>query len=126
MTLEKGCRDTPKKIFDVLLTLYDDNTHASILKTQFFNFRQEPQQSLRAFSLCLRKLFSRLKQKDNTGLLRDQFIMGLREGPIHQELHRLVRKTPALSFDEVKIEALALEEEQEDNWPPSTCLAVGK
>ena len=52
--------------------------------------------------------------------------MGLREGPIRQELRRLVRKTPRLSFDEVKMEALALEEEQEDDWPPPTCLAVEK
>lgn len=52
--------------------------------------------------------------------------MGLREGPIRQELRRLVRKTPTLSFDEVQMEVLALEEEQEDNWPPSICLVVGK
>lgn len=52
--------------------------------------------------------------------------MGLREGPIHQELWRQVRKTPGLSFDEVKMEALALEEEQDEQWLPSTCLAVSK
>lgn len=52
LALERGCRDTPKKIFDVLLRLYGDNTHASILRTQFFNCRQEPQ-ALRSFSLRL-------------------------------------------------------------------------
>ena len=30
LTLERGCRDTPKKIFDGLLSLYGDNTHASV------------------------------------------------------------------------------------------------
>lgn len=118
------------KIFDVLYTLYGDNTHASILRAQFFNCRQETNQSLRSFSLRLRELFSRLKQKDPTGLeqedvlLRDQFIMGLKEGSIHQELRWQVRKTPCVSFDEIKMEALALEEEQEKQWAPPACLAV--
>lgn len=34
---------------------------------------------------------------------------------------RLVRKTPMLSFDEVKMEPLSLEEEQEKQWSPSSC-----
>lgn len=106
---------------------------ATTLMLPFTGLNQSDRnQSLRSFCLRLQELFSRLKQKDNTGLgeghvlLRDQFVMGLREGPIRQELRRLLRKTPALSFDKVKIEALALEEEQEDDWPPSTCQAVGK
>lgn len=36
MALQRACRDTSKKIFDVLLALYGDNTHVSILRTQFF------------------------------------------------------------------------------------------
>lgn len=96
LTLERTDRNTPKKIFDVL---YGDNTHASTLRAQFFNCRQETHQSLRSFSLRLHELFSKLKQKDPTGLeqgdvlLRDQIIMGLKEGPIFQELRRQVRKT---------------------------------
>lgn len=132
LTLERTNRNTPRKIFDVLSALYGDNTHASTLRAQFFNCRQETHQSLRSFSLRLRELFSRLKQKDPTGLeqgyvlLRDQFIMGLKEGPINQELRRQVRKTPRVSFDEVKMEALALEQEQEEQWTPSSCLAVSR
>ncbi|KAM9346681.1 uncharacterized protein hrob [Symphorus nematophorus] len=37
-----------------------------------------------------------------------------------------VRMTPGLLFDEVNMEALALEEEQDEQRPPSTCLAVNK
>ena len=132
LTLDRTDRNNPRKIFEVLSELYGDNTHASTLRAQFFNCRQEPNQSLRSFSLRLRELFSRLKQKDETGLeqgdvlLRDQFIMGLKEGPIRQELRRQVRKTPRVTFDEVKMEALALEEEQEEQWIPSGCLAVSR
>uniref|UniRef100_A0AAV2L2A8 Uncharacterized protein n=1 Tax=Knipowitschia caucasica TaxID=637954 RepID=A0AAV2L2A8_KNICA len=71
-----------------------------------------------------------LKQKDAMGfeqgdlMLRDQFVMGLKDGPIRQELRRQVRKRPALTFDEVKTEALAIEEEQAEQWPPHDCLVV--
>lgn len=88
LILERACRNMPKKIFDVLSALYGDNTHVSTLRTQYFNCRQEPQQTLRSFALRLRELFSRLRQREDVGLgegdvlLRDQFIMGLREGPI--------------------------------------------
>lgn len=39
-----------------------------MLRTQFFNCRQEPNQSLRSFSLWLRELFFRLKHKEDNGL----------------------------------------------------------
>lgn len=132
LTLERQGRDTPKKIFDVLHVLYGENTHVSVLRTRFFNCRQQPQESLKSFSLQLRELFLMLKQRDEAELgdgdaiLRDQFIMGLRDSSLRQELRRLVRKTPALSFDEVKMEALALEQEQAELWSPSSCLAVEK
>lgn len=132
LTLERSLRDTPKKILDVLHVLYGDNTHVSVLRTRFFNCRQQPPESLKSFSLRLRELFLMLKQRNEAGLedgdalLRDQFVMGLREGSLRQELRRLVRKTPTLSFDEVKMEALSLEEEQAEQWSPSSCMAIGK
>lgn len=52
--------------------------------------------------------------------------MGLKEGPIRQEVRRQVRKAPRVTFDEVKMEALALEEEQEEEWMPSGCLPVSR
>lgn len=103
LTLEGENRNTPKKIFNVLFPLYGDNTHVSTLRTQFFKCRQEPQQSLRSFSLRLRELFFRLKQRDDTALgggdvlLWEQFIMGLREGPIRQELRQTPCSTPTVT-----------------------------
>ncbi|KAF4117959.1 hypothetical protein G5714_000010 [Onychostoma macrolepis] len=53
-------------------------------------------------------------------LLRDQFVMGLREGPIQQELRAQVRRDRQLTFEDVRKEALALESERQDLWAPST------
>uniref|UniRef100_A0AAV2KRN3 Uncharacterized protein n=1 Tax=Knipowitschia caucasica TaxID=637954 RepID=A0AAV2KRN3_KNICA len=59
-------------------------------------------------------------------VLRDQFILGLKEGPVRQEFRRQVQKAPQLTFDEVKMEALALEDEQGQQWPAFECTAVSK
>ncbi|KAF4109554.1 hypothetical protein G5714_008806 [Onychostoma macrolepis] len=52
-------------------------------------------------------------------LLRDQFVMGLREGPIQQELRAQVRRDRQLTSEDVRKEALALESERQDLWAPS-------
>lgn len=53
-------------------------------------------------------------------LLRDQFVMGLQEGPIQQELRAQVRRDRQLTFEDVRKEALVLESERQDLWAPST------
>lgn len=117
-------RDTPEKVFTLLQELYGDSTPVAVLRAQFFNYRQEARQSIRAFSLRLRELFSRLDRRDAIGLaggdmlLRDQFVMGLREGPIQQELRAQVRRNRRLTFEDVRKEALALESERQDLWTP--------
>lgn len=133
LAIDKGNRDTPGKIFSVLKELYGDRAPIAALRTQFFNCKQESNEPLRAFSLRLRELFSRLRCRDPTGLeqadllLRDQFIMGLQEGVLRQELRRQVRRDERMSFDEVKREALFHESEQEgERWIPPACLAVEK
>lgn len=130
LALEEEDRDTTKKIFDLLTALYGDNTPIAALRAQFFNCKQEPRQSLRSFALHLRELFCRLKSRDETGLeegdilLRDQFILGLRDGPVRQELRKQVRRTPTLTFEVVKAEALALEHECQEHWEPSACMSA--
>lgn len=113
-----GERNTAGKIFDLLQELYGDNTPAAALRAQFFNCRQVPKQSLRSFSLQVRELFTRLRSRDDSGLAeddhlaRDQFIMGLRDGPIRQTLKLQLRRDPTLTFEAVRKEALALEMDQ--------------
>lgn len=49
--------NTPKAVFDFLAELYGDNTPTASLRAQYFNCRQGAKQSLRSFSLQIRKLF---------------------------------------------------------------------
>lgn len=132
MTRSATDRDTATKIFNALSELYGCTVSAAALRTQFFNCRQEVGQSLKSFSLRLRELFSRLKEKNAIGLregdivLRDQFIMGLKDEHVRRELRQQVRRNPELAFEDVWKESLALEEEQNEVWPTSACLAVSR
>lgn len=53
-------------------------------------------------------------------LLRDQFVMGLQEGPIQRKLRAQVRRDRQLTFEDVRKEALASESERQDLRAPST------
>lgn len=126
-----AARATAKAIFDFLAELYGDTTPVAALRAQFFNFRQGPRQTLRAYSLKLREQFVRLKGRpdhglgDGDSLLRDQFVLGLRDGPIRQSIKLQLRRDPALTFESLRQEALALEMDQGETADPPVCMAVG-
>lgn len=121
---------TARAVFDFLAAQYGDATPVATLRAQFFNCRQGPRQTLRAFSLQLREQFTRLKGRPDHGLgmeetlLRDQFLMGLREGPVRQNLRSQLRRDPDLSFEDLRREALALEIDHAETADPSVCMAA--
>lgn len=130
LAVGEASRNTTKKIFELLSSLYGDNTPVAALRAKFFNCRQGPKQTVRSFCLHLRELFSRLRSRGDSGLgdtdtlLRDQFIMGLRDGPIRQQLKLQLRRDPRLTFEAVRKEALALEADKIDQDDPPACMAV--
>lgn len=109
---------------------YGDATPAAVLRTQFFNCKQGPRQTIRAFALQLREQLFRLKKRQDHGLgegetlLKDQFLLGLRDGPIRQSLRIQLRRNPTLTFEELRQEALALEQDHVDTSDPSHCMAT--
>lgn len=119
-----------KAVFDFLTRLYGDATLVAALSAQFFNCRQGPGKILHSFSLRLREQFTRLKGRRDHGLgdedtlLRDQFLMGLQDGPIRQSLRLQLCRDPTLSFDDLRQEALALELDHTEASNPPTCLAA--
>lgn len=118
LAASEATRATAKDIFDFLSGVYGDSTPVATLRAQFFNCQQGPQQTLRAYSLRLREQFGRLKGRqdhglgEGDGLLRDQFVMGLREGPVRRGIRLQLRRDPTMSFEALRQEALALESDQ--------------
>lgn len=126
----EATRGTAQAIFDFLVGQYGDATPVAVLRAQFFNCKQGPRQTLRAFALRLREQFARLKGRQDHGLgeeetlLRDQFLLGLREGPIRQSLRLQLRRDPGLTFEGLRREALALEQDHAETVDPSVCMAT--
>ena len=118
MLLGQNQRDTHKKILDSLQTLYAKPATKSQLRANFFNCKQQTEESVGSFILRLRELYCKWEEEDRDGvaddLLLDQFMVGLQNGPIKQELCRQMRRQ-AMSFDVAIKEARALEQEFHEN-----------
>lgn len=110
-------RNTDEKLLDSLAGLYGGQQPVAQLRVQFFNCKQEAGETVGAFSLRLRELHQKWRARDplaegtDDELLRTQFAMGLRPGPIKQELLRLLRRNSTLSFMDACKESKALEKE---------------
>lgn len=57
-------------------------------------------------------------------MLHKQFLLGLRDGPIRQQLKAQLRREPELSFEKVRKEAMALEADRIEPDDASTCTAA--
>lgn len=116
LVLDEKDRDKATKIFAELASLYGDQLPLSVLRSKFFSCRQKPNEALRAYALRLRELHRQLHSKDADNApsdeqLRDQLLLGLREGSLCRALKTYVRRNPDEAFAGVYKEALLLEEE---------------
>lgn len=129
LVLEEENRDKIDKIFDVLARLYGDQLPLSVIRSQFFSCKQKPEKPLRAFALRLRELHHQLRTRHVDDApsdiqLRDQLLLGLREGSLRQALRTFVRHHPDKSFQAVYGEAQLLEEEHQRPEAVSTVCAI--
>ncbi|XP_041967792.1 uncharacterized protein LOC121724918 [Alosa sapidissima] len=114
---EPDKRDTDTNLFALLKTLYGKAEPVAQLRAKFFQCRQGVDEGVGAFVLRLRELHHRWRAVDpapvggDDEMLRAQFLMGLKPGPVQQELQRQPRRLPGLTFAETCTEAKALEKE---------------
>lgn len=113
-------KDTGKKILDFLQELYSKPVTKAQLRANFYNCRQRTDENVNVFILRLREMFSRWREQDEAvagdtnSLLLDQLMIGLRKGPVKQELCRLLRRDSNLTFVSACKEARALEQELDE------------
>lgn len=124
-------RDTAKRIFERLQTLYGDKMSISVLRSLCFSCRQESTETVSEFSLRLQELFKKLRQRDADSirnpdaLMRDQFVDGLQDKVLKRELRTLIRSCEEQSFADVYREAcIRLEASGEVGL--TACDAVGQ
>lgn len=119
LLVDPDARDTGRKILTFLSDLYDKPATRAQLRTHFYNCKQRADENVKTFVLRLRELFFRWQGHEETpegndNVLLDQLMVGLRRGPVKQELTRLMRRNENLTFASACKEARALEEELED------------
>lgn len=136
LLLPQGDRDTDINIFAALTTLYDGHQSVAQLRANFLKSRQGAEEGVGAFTLRLRELHHRWRAKEAAGaagddeILRAQFAMGLRPGPVQQELQRQLRRTLGMTFTAACTEAKALEREltsdDREAWTCRTYTATSR
>ncbi|KAJ8356411.1 hypothetical protein SKAU_G00192050 [Synaphobranchus kaupii] len=109
---------------------YGQSTPLPVARCRFFQCRQWPGVPLFDYQLNLHELHSRWREEEPSGeagddtLLRDQFLLGLDDGPVKQELQRQVRCQDSLTFRQVTTEARVLERELRGEGPASQTPAA--
>lgn len=127
--LEENERDQVRKIFAYLNSLYGDRTPIPVLRSQFFSCTQKTGETVSSFILKLRELHCRLRRHNpdeapSDASLRDQLLLGLREGPLAQALKVYARRNPDETFAALRQEALMLDAEHGNQQPEVTCSSV--
>lgn len=128
--LDTDERDQVCKIFVYLESLYGDQTPIPILRSNFFGCSQKANEPVQSFILRLRELYCRLKKVDrenspSESALRDQLLLGLRDGPLSQALKVYARRNPDLDFTELRQEAMLLDSEY-GRQTEVTCSMINK
>lgn len=111
-------RNTAALVWALLEDIFDQPVPLAVARSRFFQCHQGSEEALGEYQLRLREVHARWRAREpgdaglDDAMLRDQFLLGLRRGPVKQELQRQVRCQPALTFLEVGREARGLELEQ--------------
>lgn len=89
-------------------------TPVPTLRSRFFDCKQNGDESVQDYLLRTRELFSRWFKSEPDGSAKDQstlchqFVKGLKEGPLKQELQRHMRRQPEMTFVQISAEAEVL------------------
>lgn len=126
MLLDAATRGSSRAVLDELKKLYGQPCSLTHVRVQFFQCRQEDNESVEMYVLRFREILNRWKESEPQVVAqieptaRDQFLKGLRPGRVQRKMERLSRQNPDLSFSEACSEAQALEKEQNRNTDTQT------
>lgn len=110
-------RSDPAKIIAILEELYGCAESYVALQEAFFSRRQHEGETLLEYSLALKSLMERVKQRapnnfsNSETLLRDQFVEQVLDSDLRRSLKQYVRQTPAATLLDVRGEAMRWERE---------------
>ena len=115
--LDATQRNTGNHILSALKDLYGETINTAQARAAFFKCRQSPDEKVGDFILRLRECHVKWRRLDRQAAGEedeaplDQFVLGMKTGPVRTELQRYLRRQPLQGFKAVTAEARALEEE---------------
>ena len=107
------------RVFDVLGKTYGDKVPVGTRLREFYDRKQGPGEKIRAYAYDLQEKLCRLKRRDPgrvqdpDKMLKEQFVLGLRDDFLRREMKRQEKAQPALAFLDLMHSAITWSEEEE-------------
>ena len=117
LVLPKTHRETFKQVLEHLENIYGEKVPVTTLMSNFYSRSQFPQESLRTYALALQELVGKINNKFQGQIskpdmtLRDKFVEGLRDPALKLDLKKDIRQNNAITFKDIKDQALFIESE---------------
>ena len=103
-------RKSAEQIIDIILNVFGEEKEVGKLQERLFNIRQEDGESLLQLSLRILDIVERLESTTLGGqkseLLKERFCAAVRDTTLKREIRRLIREQPALSFFDLRAQAI--------------------
>ncbi|XP_065435190.1 uncharacterized protein LOC135977995 [Chrysemys picta bellii] len=108
-----------EKIFELLLEVYGDKVPIGTRLKEFFERKQEPGETIRAYAYDLQEKMSRVERRDPQRVpdpdtvLKEQLVLGLQDDSLRREMKRRFKEEPSKKFHELMQAAIMWSEEEE-------------
>ncbi|XP_048085551.1 uncharacterized protein LOC125285245 [Alosa alosa] len=107
------------KVFKMLEEVYGDKVPVGIRLREFYDRKQAASERIRAYGYDLEEKLRRLKRRDSkcisdpNAMLKEQFVLGLKDDNLRREIKRQAKGQPELTFHELMKAAIDWSEEEE-------------
>lgn len=114
-------RQTYEQIVSLLEDVYGDVTSEAVLRKKFFARLQKEDETLAQYANALQELMGVLQKREEQHaasftnaelVVRDQFILGLKNQPLRRTLRERLKLEPQLTLHRILSEAIILEKEE--------------
>ncbi|XP_065423165.1 uncharacterized protein LOC135975608 [Chrysemys picta bellii] len=108
-----------EKVFELLLKVYGDKVPIGTRLKEFFERKQEPGETVRAYAYDLQERMSKVERRDPQRVpdpdtvLKEQLVLGLRDDSLRREMKRRFKEEPSKKFHELMQAAIMWSEEEE-------------
>ncbi|KAJ8378736.1 hypothetical protein AAFF_G00236560 [Aldrovandia affinis] len=125
LKLESGAKSVDK-IFLALKEVYGDKTPIGVRLREFYDRRQAAGEKVKAYAYDLQDKLNQLKAQDSTRvpdidvMLKEQFVIGLRDDTLRREMKKEVKEKPTQTFSALMQAAIDWCEEEETTQDPSS------